>query len=61
VKKWWIGKTHGGWGSVTEVIAPDCGFCSDAIRDVYLKLKYDIPQARELPYEELCMMRVMLS
>lgn len=65
--RWWIGRVdldpEGVLGrpSVSEVVAPDCGSCSEAIRDVYLRRRSGYPEVRELPYEELCLMRVMFS
>ena len=67
VKRWWIGKVPfdpgGGPRSkaTIEIVAADCGECSEAIRQVYLKQHSRADAVRELPFEELCLMRVMFS
>lgn len=68
VKRWWIGKVFFDLNpgplmpdSFMEVVAADCGSCSEAIRGTYLEQHSRASEVRELPYEELCVMRVMFS
>lgn len=62
-KKWWIGKVpvEAGGTAPFEVMASDCGECSESIRQVYLKQHSEASEVRELSFEELCLMRVMFS
>lgn len=63
VKRWWIGKVYldPRTTSFVEIVAADCGGCSETIRRVYLEQHSGAAEVRELPFEELLVMRVMFS
>lgn len=60
VRRWWLGKVELG-PEETYVVAADCGGCSEAIREAYLKSHRGARTCRELSLEEVEVMRTMCS